>query len=139
MALGSEDVVRIDGDYRPFDPFSNWGDIHIDTPVWDLYSGRMVDGRVKNRTRSAEVDEQSLRKAALHTGALEGLHPADRGVTVTIVREVAWREALAQEAGTETLRHVEAAIESFDLVLDLSTARSSRMPRSIGWVTRCTV
>ena len=139
MALGSEDVERVDRDYIPFESFDGWRAVPIDRALWDLYAGRVTAARATHRTRSAEVDEQSLRKAALHTGALEGLHPADRGVTVTIVREVAWREALEQEAGTETLRHVEAAIESFDLVLDLSPARSSRMPRSIGWVTRCTV
>jgi hypothetical protein len=57
----------------------------------------------------------------LHTGALEGLHQADRGVTLTIVQHDAWQQAVEIEAGLDTVGHVEASMRAFDLALDLAT------------------
>jgi hypothetical protein len=43
-------------------------------------------------------------------------------VTLTIVTAELWRDALAKEAGDETVRHVDAALDAFDLVLDVATS-----------------
>jgi hypothetical protein len=111
VALSPEHLSRLDAEYLPIEPFARWADLRVDQGLWDRYLSRLDDLRQTRPDRAAETDEKSLRKAALHTGALEGLHSADRGVTSTVVRADSWRRALEDEAGGETLRHVEAAIE----------------------------
>ncbi|MCU1398674.1 MAG: hypothetical protein JWN62_1783 [Acidimicrobiales bacterium] len=90
--------------------------------MWGAYVERLEAARVTHPANVADVNAKSLRKAAYHTGALEGLHSADRGITLTIVTAELWREALSKEAGDETVHHVDAALDAFDLVLDVATS-----------------
>jgi len=110
-----------DDRYRPFAAFDEWASTAVADDVWLAYVERLTAVRAAHPSVVVDVDEKSLRKAAYHTGALEGLHPADRGVTLTIVTAEAWRDALALEAGDETVQHVDAALQAFDLVLDIAT------------------
>lgn len=101
------------------------------SPLWGEYLANLTEARTLRPRRVADLDEKSLRRAALHTGALEGLHPADQGVTVTIVSHDAWRQAVAIEAGEETVGHVDASLQASDLALDLASGANQLSEASV--------
>jgi Fic family protein len=116
-----------DAAYRPFDSFQHWTAVRVNTDLWDQYIGLADQARRSDPSAAADATVRSLRKAALNTGAIEGLHPAGRGMTATIVAHDAWQHAVALEAGSaaaEVVGHVEAALRAYDLVMDMATQQS---------------
>ena len=49
------------------------------------------------------------------------VHDADRGLTLTVITDAAWQAALERAEGKEAVTFVEAALEAFDVALDLAT------------------
>lgn len=65
------------------------------------------------------ANRQSLLLAALHTGAIEGLHRMNRGVTLTALdNALDWKRIVDDAEGSDARRQVEAALDSFDYAVD---------------------
>ena len=116
------DPTRWDVAYASFPSIDRWLTAAIDGTYWAavLVRLRAAQAAVPVQTRDDEV-HKSLRAAALNTGALEGLHAADRGLTLTVITDAAWQAALERAEGKEAVTFVEAALEAFDVALDLAT------------------
>ena len=84
------DAAELDAAYRSFPTASVWSAAVVDEALWNDTVRRLqaAQSSVPDAVRIDEVD-RSLRAAALNTGALEGLHNADRGLTLTVIAETA--------------------------------------------------
>lgn len=135
MALTPKQLQALNRAYRPFGAFDAW--IHIGLPddVWERYRGRLLAMRSQlGDDERSEATQRSLRASALNTGAIEGLHHADRGLTVTIATHAAgWPAVVAQVEGERAAALAEAALEAYDLALDLA---SSSYPITEAWIRR---
>lgn len=115
-----------DASYRPFDRFQTWTGTRIAKDVWDRYYHRLQRTRVSVQTatyRQSEL-ERSLLAAAVNTGAIEGLHNADRGLTLTVVKHaIDWGQHVRRAEGEKAEAHVRAGLAAFDLALDVATRK----------------
>jgi Fic family protein len=68
-----------------------------------------------------QVRQGTVRAASLNTGALEGVHHSDRGLTVTMIEESAWQSALILAGEPAAIAHVAASLEAYELVMDAAT------------------
>jgi Fic family protein len=110
--------------YRSFAPLTSWRACRADSTVWAATLRRLSAAQAS--ADAAVVDDEvarSLRAAALNTGAIEGLHNADRGLTITVVAEAAWREAIEHAEGPRAAEFVDAALAAFDLSFDIATGQ----------------
>lgn len=74
----------------------------------------------------------AVRAAAFDTGAIEGLYETDRGITFAVAAQsAAWESAVVEASGQEAVRHFEAQLRAFDLVLDAATGRT---PITAAWL-----
>ena len=112
----------MDWRYEPFTSLASWRTARVDDTLWTRTLDRLraAQGAQSESARREEV-EGSLRAAALNTGAIEGLHHADRGLTVTVVNDAAWQVAVERAEGPAARSFMEAALEAFDLVFDVAT------------------
>lgn len=122
--------------YRPFLPFSSWRDARINSALWDRYVERLQE-----RREAADADahkltvRRSLVAAALNTGAIEGLHRAGRGLTMTVVEHALdWEKHVRDAEGPMAEAYVRAGLEAFDMALDLATKRTPEVGEA--WVRR---
>ena len=126
-------VDAVVASYEEFLGCSSWR-VGTDDVLFDL-----VDSAVRS-LQEALVDaepvdielanRQSLLLAALHTGAIEGLHRMNRGVTLTALDNALDGEDIVDDAeGTEARRQVEAALGSFDYAVD--AARTTRLRSAV--------
>ncbi|MCL2466461.1 MAG: Fic family protein [Micrococcales bacterium] len=120
--------------YQPFPSFADWdeGVADIDLSIIDRVADRLV---VTRRSASAQALEavmtETLRTAAVDTGAIEGLYSTDRGFTRTVATQAAAWELAADEKGPHVRRSIEAAISGYELVLDVAT---TRRPVTQAWI-----
>jgi len=121
-----------DAVYAPFPSLATWGEARVNWQLWADTQWRVAEAqRAVSTNIAADERERSLRAAALNTGALEGLHHADRGLTVTVVTDAAWRDAIERAEGGAATRFVEAAIDAYDLVLDLATGAQQQLSEAV--------
>lgn len=130
----SWDPAVADADYRSFADFPSWAGCRVDRVVWDAYLGDLR--REQERTSEAaqrHAIDVAIRSAAFETGAVEGLYETTRGITHTIaVQAAAWDLAL-EKPGPLAARLFEAALRTYELVLDAATHRT---PVSEAWLRR---
>ena len=115
-----------DANYRPFDGFQVWTGTRIAKDVWDRYYYRLQTTRESVQTATDPQFElnRSLLAAAVNTGAIEGLHNADRGLTLTAIEHaIDWGQYVRRAEGEEAEAHVRAGLEAFDLALDVATKK----------------
>lgn len=111
--------------YLPIGSFADWATLVINNRVWDACVERLDDARP--RTASAASDSPSYRRsliaaAALNSGAIEGLHGAGRGLTRSVINNVAvWEPLVRSSEGSLAEAFVKASIEGFDMALDVAT------------------
>lgn len=80
------------------------------------------------------ANRQSLLLAALHTGAIEGLHRMNRGVTLTALdNALDWKRIVDDAEGSDARRQVEAALDSFDYAVDAARTDNST-PVTEKWI-----
>ncbi|HMA47288.1 MAG TPA: Fic family protein, partial [Frankiaceae bacterium] len=130
----SWDPAVADADHRSFADFPSWAGCRVDRVVWDAYLGDLR----RERERTSEAAQRhaidvAIRSAAFETGAVEGLYETTRGITHTIaVQAAAWDLAL-EKPGPLGARLFEAALRTYELVLDAATHRT---PVSEAWPRR---
>lgn len=113
-----------DEKYRPFPPFQEWAaSVTSNTAIWDQYSQLLASERQKaGNEKAGELVRGAMRAAATNTGAIEGLHGADRGLTISVLEQaVNWQEAVRLREGDEALELIEAALQGYEMALDLMT------------------
>lgn len=109
--------------YVPFSPVSAWLEASPELQLFDDAAAELqrLTG-VVGPERADRALEVARRAAAFDTGAIEGLYSTDRGVTFSVAEQAAGWEALAaREAGRDAVRHFQAQLAAFDLVLDAVT------------------
>jgi Fic family protein len=124
---------ELDARYRPFASFSEWRDVPIAAALWDRRRLRLEQSRAELSNAAVEHgNRQSLIAAALNTGAIEGLHRAGRGLTLTVVEHaVDWEPHVRAAAGVDAEAQVSAAMDAFDMALDAGTRVT---PISESWI-----
>jgi Fic family protein len=125
--LASAELAALDASYAPIRSFADWSaGVSVDIGVWDRYLARLEEVRasVPDELAKGALDA-AIRTAAFNTGAIEGLHPPDRGLTITLATLAAdWQAEVTRAQGPETLELVEAAIAGYELALDLATGNT---------------
>jgi len=119
----ANDHSTYDADYVPYRDLHDWVSTRIEEGVWDRYAQRLREARLDSagpETKGEVV--KSLLAAAVNTGAIEGLHNADRGLTLTVVEHaVDWEKHVRAAEGEDAEAHVRAGLEAFDMALDAAT------------------
>jgi Fic family protein len=93
------------------------------SPV-DRHAERLRDARASAIPEQvSRVMDETLRTAAVDTGALEGLYVTDRGFTRTVATKAATWEMQAAEKGDHVRGAIEDAIAAYEMVLDVTTAQ----------------
>src|SRR5688572_12169468 len=103
MDKEQEDILKIDAQYTPIEPFVKWSNCVVDTKRWKHYTERVQRLQKDNEDllqRSLEVVKKA---AAIETGALEHLYELPHGFTITAASQVAHLEAAFNES-TEKAR-----------------------------------
>lgn len=119
--------------YQGFPDFSAWGPLPpADVDLWSQFAASLEDRRreASPETLKAAV-EVAVRAAALDTGAIEGLYPADRGFTRAVaVQGLAWQQMI-EERGAGVRELFEAQLAAYELVLDAVT---HKLPITEAWI-----
>jgi hypothetical protein len=116
-------VSGADASYIPIRPFAEWANGALVTPYWDQYTRLFERERAEaGAIRSDEVVNGALRAAATNTGAIEGLHGADRGLTLTVI-ELAegWQRTVRAQEGSRAVELIQAALEGYEMAFDFMT------------------
>ncbi len=101
-----EEVAKLEASYRPFRAAGEWRDVHVDEPRWARYA-HILTRRARDAGGQAWEDtrDRLLRAAALESGALDGLFPANPELTTTVLaRSISTRDAA--DDLTETIKVV---------------------------------
>jgi Fic family protein len=122
--LTSAEASEIDAQYRPFPSFGSWS---REIPRPDLWEQDQEELRAVATDASDEdlkrAQDVAIRAAAFDSGAIEGLYPTDRGLTLTVATQAfAWEEKV-DERSADARSLFEAQLSAFELVLDLVTNR----------------
>jgi Fic family protein len=114
--------------YVPFGGFEDWAKVVVDDERW----GRVVGHSAELRADAVGFDwlEGPLRASAYQSGAIEGMHPGDRGLTVTLMEAIAtdWAAAVRDSAdggGADVVAHVQAGTDALHLALDVATTATA--------------
>lgn len=133
--LTSAEASAIDAQYRPFPSFEDWPKEIPQLDLWEhdlqWLEAASADASTDDLKRARDI---AMRAAAFDTGAIEGLYPTDRGLTLTVATQaVAWEQEV--EARSEDARDLfEAQLSAVELVLDLVTDRFPKITQA--WVRR---
>lgn len=125
--LGQEVLAATDATYESIRSFEAWVvGADVDLSAWDRNLAHLEHRRAKlSPKRQRAVLDAAVRTAAFNTGAIEGLHPSDRGLTITLASLApAWQGEVKRVQGDETVALVTAAIDGYELALDLATQRA---------------
>jgi len=132
--LGDPRQLRIaDERYRPIPEFAEWATLRIDR---DAGAGR-ARARLSNMRRGAASDDfraavvVAMRAAAVDTGAIEGLYPADQGFTMSVALQSAAWQVEMQGHGVDIMPYFEAQLRAYDLALDAAVQKT---PISEAWI-----
>jgi Fic family protein len=130
--VNEAELRALDAQYRPFQPFADWGLVELDTTQLEL-NLRVVEDRrtaLDPDTYLSALDVAS-RAAAMETGAIEGLYETDRGLTITVaIRGASWETAL--RATNEQLPdYFNAQLKAYDLASEVA---GQREPVTAAWI-----
>jgi Fic family protein len=117
--------------YSPFVGFDMWSDIVLDEQRWQLVVEQLGELEKKDLTWL----DGPFRAAAYQSGAIENLHPGDRGLTMTLIDATAtWQSQVnnAPEAGGPLVTaFITAGVEALHMALDIAT---TLQPLSESWI-----
>ncbi len=133
--LTPAEATEVDAQYMPFPPFSEWP---TEVPRLDLWEQDHEEFQTVSASASPEdltrAQEVAMRAAAFDSGAIEGLYPTDRGLTLTVATQaVAWEQAV-DERSEDARALFESQLAAFELVLDLITNRFPKITQA--WIRR---
>jgi hypothetical protein len=114
--------------YVPFPSFSQWLSQPATTVGFDAVSSIVDELNSKPAETRREALDVVRRVAALETGAIEGLYPSDRGLTITAAAGIAILEGIAIKHGEAARSYLAAALDAYELVLDFSTTKTPIAP-----------
>ena len=119
--------------YSPFRSFEDWKGVVVDDARWRLVLDQV--GELRHEPGDLSWLEGPLRAAAYQSGAIEDLHPGDRGLTMTLIDASAeWHAAVrvsTDGGGPEVVDFIEAGVESLHMALDVAT---NWRPLSESWI-----
>ena len=119
--------------YEPFASFDAWASIPVDEDRWAAVLDRVVE--LREESSGFDWLRGPLRAAAYQSGAIEGLHPGDRGLTLTLINAVGNWEAAVRAApdggGPEVVDYIGAGVAALDMALD---AAMGRQPVTEAWI-----
>lgn len=121
--------------YEPFASFDQWVHLIVDGGRWNL----VLDHVAELRSHPTDLSwlDGPLRAAAYQSGAIEGLHPGDRGLTMTLIDNTPgwnWEQAVRNSQDTEgvdVVAYIEAGVEALQMALDVAT---NHRPLSESWI-----
>jgi Fic family protein len=133
MRLSAEEVRVIDAQYQPFAAFATWAHAVLPAGMWDATLSLLAERKASAPAGAFdELVEESLRAAAIDTGAIEGLYAVDRGFTFSVISMAsAWVAEIEQQKGSDTAALVRAQRKAYDLALDAATGVK---PMSEMWI-----
>lgn len=132
--LSADQVARIDQTYVPFPDFASWPQVVPRARIWQKRLAELdaIAMTVDDPTLDRSI-EVVVRAAAFDTGAIEGLYPTNRGLTMTVATQAAaWEHELEKQAG-DAISLFEAQLATYELVLDVAT---KRLPVTEAWIRR---
>jgi Fic family protein len=90
-----------------------------------------ADATADDLRRAQEI---AMRAAAFDSGAIEGLYPTDRGLTLTVATQaIAWEQEV-DERSEDARALFESQLSAFELVLDLVAERFPKITQA--WIRR---
>jgi Fic family protein len=133
--LTPNEASEVDAKYVPFPPFSDWpGEV----PRMELWERDLEELREVSASASDEEQRRAqsvaMRAAAFDSGAIEGLYPTDRGLTLTVATQAAAWEQAVDERSEDARALFEAQLDAFELVLDLIADRFPKVTQA--WIRR---
>ena len=120
----TEELRRLDAEYPGLPEFSSWSQIQVPESIWGQAQEILARSRAAaQKAAYDELVEQSMRAAAIDSGAIEGLYGVDRGFTMSVVAMAsAWEAEIEREKGSQVAALVAAQRSAYDLALDAATA-----------------
>ena len=133
--LTTEELARLEEQYRPFPAFSDWPTEVPAAELWKRYRDELaaLKNEVADNDEVEKAIQVAVRAAAFDTGAIEGLYPTDRGLTRTVATQAAMWQQEVEARSKDALAFFEAQLRTYDLVLDVAT---QRMPVTEAWLRR---
>jgi Fic family protein len=108
--------------YRPFPSIAEWLATPFDASTFDRFAALLQETREHTdpdgMRRAVQI---ATRRAAVDTGAIEGLYEVDRGFTYSVAVEAAAWESIGQLKGEAVRRAIEDALAAYEYVLDTVT------------------
>jgi len=133
--LTAAEASEVDALYRPFPSFAEWP---ADVPRLDLWERDREEFRAISASANDEdlsrAQDVAMRAAAFDSGAIEGLYPTDRGLTLTVATQAAAWEQQVDERSRDARALFEAQLAAFELVLDLVADRFPKVTQA--WIRR---
>jgi fido (protein-threonine AMPylation protein) len=127
----SIDIANADAAYRPFPPFSKWAEVDVDMERWRRCESTLEELRSADAGARARALEIVRRAAAVQTGAIEGLYPADRGFTFTVAAQSALMEGALERRTDKERALIQDQLAAYEHVLDFATRR---VPVAEAWI-----
>jgi Fic family protein len=120
--VSPEQARELDARYGGFPKFDVWAAASIETTYWEprvaaLDAARSAASpeRIDSATRAA------MKAAALDTGVIEGLYPADRGFTIAVATQAAAWDTLLNKYTEPARDLIRAQLSTYELALDVAT------------------
>jgi Fic family protein len=117
--------------YQPIVSWDAWGVLSVASTWSDSLSIFETSRAAADASQFNQLVRAEMRKAALETGAIEGLYSVQRGITRSVAMEGALWEAKLDEIGPDVLSHFAAQLDAFEMTLDFAT---SSMPITEAWI-----
>jgi Fic family protein len=136
VELTFEELRRLDATYTPIPGFAQWSDgLPSTNDDWDRYVALFSEVRAQlTEDEQESLVRSAMRGAAVNTGAIEGLHTVDRGLTITVIEQATrWQIAVAEAVGPRAAELASAALEGYEMAFDLATKREEV---SEAWIRR---
>ncbi len=109
--------------YEPLRGFDGWRDVNPSSDRWDAVVSFV--GEVRGEDVDFKWLNGPLRASAYQSGAVEGLHAGDRGLTITLMKAVSNWQAQVREVDegdeVDTVAFIEAGYDALELALDVAT------------------
>lgn len=117
-----DDVAALEALYQPYAGFADWRHVRVDQPRWHRYSRSLAARRQAADQRAREHAQDVLvRAAALESGALDGLFPANPELTSAVLAA-----SVGSKAEPETAIDLVAECHRRALVLAAEAAADGR-------------
>lgn len=113
-------------------PYYEWLRLAVDARMWQRYSEALGKEHAAGGDQAfARAVDVAIRAAAVDTGAIEGLYPADVGFTTAVAKqEPTWEEQF-QSRGPNARPLYEAQLHTYQLARQLT---DSRIPITEAWI-----